>query len=74
VQRSGDTALEKLVPMRGMRWPIETCFEDRQQRLGMDDDAGRSGPEGPHHRTLIMRRTVVWGAGACGEKKAPAVT
>src|SRR4029450_2585318 len=29
-----DTALEKLVHMSGMRWPIETCFEDSKQLLG----------------------------------------
>ena len=26
-----NTALEKLVHMRGMRWPIATCFEDSKQ-------------------------------------------
>ena len=32
-----DTPLEKLVHMSGMRWPIETCFEDSKQLLGMGD-------------------------------------
>ena len=32
-----DTALETLVHMSGMRWPIETCFEDSKQLLGMGD-------------------------------------
>src|SRR4029434_5348766 len=27
-----DTALEKLVQISGMRWPIETCCEDSKQR------------------------------------------
>ena len=28
-----DRTLEKLVHMSGMRWPIETCFEDSKQLL-----------------------------------------
>ena len=50
----GDTALEQLVPMSGRRWPIETCVEDRKQRLGMGDDAGRSWTGWHHHRTWII--------------------
>ena len=32
------TPLDTLVRMSGMRWPIETCFEDGKQLLGMGDD------------------------------------
>ena len=49
-----DTALETLVHMSGMRWPIETCFEDRKQRLGMGDDAVRSWTGWHHHMTLVI--------------------
>jgi SRSO17 transposase len=37
-----DTAAETQVRMSGMRWPIETCFEDSKQLLGMGDYAVRS--------------------------------
>jgi SRSO17 transposase len=49
-----DTALETLVPMSGMRWPIETCCEDSKQRLGMGDYEVRSGTGWHHHRTLVI--------------------
>jgi SRSO17 transposase len=49
-----DITLEKLVPMSGMRWPIETCFEDSKQLLGMGDYAVRSWTGWHHHRTLII--------------------
>jgi SRSO17 transposase len=50
----GDTALEKLVHMSGMRWPIETCCEDSKQLLGMGDDEGRSWTGWHHHRMLVI--------------------
>jgi SRSO17 transposase len=50
----GDTALEKLVHMSGMRWPIETCCEDSKQLLGMGDDEGRSWTGWHHHMTLVI--------------------
>jgi len=37
-----DTAAETQVRMSGMRWPIETCFEDSKQLLGMGDYEVRS--------------------------------
>src|SRR2546422_1358448 len=49
-----DTALEKLVQMSGMRWPIETCFEDSKQLLGMGDYEVRSWTGWHHHMTLVM--------------------
>jgi SRSO17 transposase len=48
------TVLEKLVHMRGMRWPIETCFEDSKQRLGMGDYEVRRWTGWHHHMTLII--------------------
>ena len=52
-QRPVASTLEKLVHMSGMRWPIETCFEDSKQLLGMGDDEVRSWT-GWHHMTLII--------------------
>jgi SRSO17 transposase len=50
----GDTAVEALVRMSGMRWPIETCFEDSKQLLGMGAYAVRSWTGWPHHMTLVI--------------------
>ena len=49
-----DTTLEKLVHMSGMRWPIETCFEDSKQLLGMGDYEVRSWTGWHHHMTLVI--------------------
>ncbi len=49
-----DTALATQVRMSGMRWPIETCFEDSKQRLGMGDDEVRGWVGWHHHRTLVI--------------------
>src|SRR5712692_4932549 len=49
-----DTALEKLGHMSGMRWPIETCFEDSKQLLGMGDYEVRSWSGWHHHMTLVI--------------------
>ena len=49
-----DTALAQLVPMSGMRWPIETCGEDSKQLLGMGDYEVRSWLGWHHHRTLVI--------------------
>lgn len=43
-----------LVRMCGMRWPIETCFEDGKQSLGMGDYEVRSWIGWHHHMTLCM--------------------
>jgi SRSO17 transposase len=37
-----------------MRWPIETCFEDSKQLLGMGDYEVRSFAGWHHHMTLVM--------------------
>jgi hypothetical protein len=50
----GDTALEQLVRMSGMRWPIATCFEDSKQLLGMGEYEGRSWTGWHHHMTLVI--------------------
>jgi SRSO17 transposase len=49
-----DTALETQVRMSGMRWPIETCFEDSKQLLGMGDYEVRSWTGWHHHMTLVL--------------------
>ena len=49
-----DTALETQVRMSGMRWPIETCFEDSKPLLGMGDYEVRSWPGWHHHMTLVL--------------------
>jgi SRSO17 transposase len=50
----GDTAVEALVRMSGMRWPIERCFEDGKQLLGMGDYEVRSWTGWHHHMTLVI--------------------
>lgn len=50
----GDTPLETRVRMSGMRWPIETCFEDSKQLLGMGDYEVRSWTGWHHHMTLVI--------------------
>ena len=37
-----------------MRWPIETCFEDSKQLLGMGDYEVRSWTGWHHHMTLVI--------------------
>jgi SRSO17 transposase len=49
-----DTAVATHVRMSGMRWPIETCFEDSKPRLGMGDYAGRRWTGWHHHMTLVI--------------------
>src|SRR5215217_2620478 len=49
-----DTPLETHVRMRGMRWPIDTCFADSTQLLGMGDEEVRGWTGWHHHMTLVM--------------------
>jgi SRSO17 transposase len=49
-----DTPLAMLVRLSGMRWPIETCFEDGQQYLGMGDYEVRGWRGWHHHLTLCI--------------------
>jgi SRSO17 transposase len=48
------TPLATLVRLSGMRWPIETCFEDGKQYLGMGDYEVRSWRGWHHHMTLVL--------------------
>jgi SRSO17 transposase len=50
----GDTAVETLVRMSGMRWPIATCCEDSKQLLGMGAYEVRSWIGWHHHMTLVI--------------------
>lgn len=49
-----DTSMETLVWLSGMRWPIETGFEEGKQYLGMGDYQVRSWIGWHHHMTLII--------------------
>jgi SRSO17 transposase len=49
-----DTPLATLVRLSGMRWPIETCFEDGTQYLGMGDYEVRGWRGWHHHMTLCI--------------------
>ncbi len=69
-----DTALETLVHMSGMRWPIETCFEDSKQLLGMGDYEVRSWTGWHHHMTLVILAHFFVVHELTVKKKAPAVT
>ena len=44
----------RLVWVSGMRWPLETCFEEGKQYLGMGDDEVRSWRGWHHHMTLAI--------------------
>jgi len=70
-----DTALDTCVRMSGMRWPIETCFEDSKQLLGMGAYEVRSWTGWHHHMTLvILAHFFVVRMRLRFKKKAPAVT
>jgi len=49
-----DVSLTDLVRISGMRWPIETCFEESKQYLGMGDYQIRSWLGWHHHMTLCI--------------------
>jgi SRSO17 transposase len=49
-----ETALSELVRISGLRWPIETCFEEGKQYLGMGDYEVRSWAGWHHHMTLCI--------------------
>lgn len=48
------TPVAALVRVTGMRWPIETAFEESQGGLGMDHDEVRSWLGWHHHLTLCL--------------------
>lgn len=49
-----DTPLTTLVWLTGMRWPIESCFEDSKQELGLGDYQLRGWLGWHHHMTLVI--------------------
>ena len=49
-----DTALEDFARVSSMRWPIESCFEEGKQELGMGDYQLRSWRGWYHHMTLVI--------------------
>lgn len=49
-----DTPLVTFVWLSGMRWPIETCFENGKQELGLGDYQTRSWTGWHHHMTLCI--------------------
>ncbi len=49
-----DTPLEELVRVCGMRWPIESSFEEGKGELGMDEYELRFWTGWHHHMTLVI--------------------
>jgi SRSO17 transposase len=48
------TSLATFVWLSGMRWPVETCFEDGKQELGLGDYQTRTWTGWHHHMTLCI--------------------
>ncbi len=49
-----ETKLATFAWVSGMRWPIETCFEEGKQELGLGDYQVRSWTGWHHHMTLCI--------------------
>jgi len=49
-----DTPLGEPVRVSGMRWPIEACFAEGRQELGLDHYEVRSWRGWHHHLTLVI--------------------
>ncbi|MBX2999005.1 MAG: IS701 family transposase [Caldilineaceae bacterium] len=49
-----DTSLEIFVWLSGMRWPVESCFEEAKQEVGLGDYQTRSWTGWHHHMTLCL--------------------
>jgi SRSO17 transposase len=49
-----ETELATFAWISGMRWPIETCFEEGKQELGLGDYQVRSWTGWHHHMTLCI--------------------
>ena len=65
-----DLPLDTLVWLKGMRWPIETCFQEGKQLLGLGDYEGRSGTGWHYHMTLCLLAHFF----PVRRKKAPTLT
>ncbi len=50
----GDTPLAELVRVSGLRWPIEACFTECGQELGLDEYEVRSWRGWHHHTALVL--------------------
>ena len=66
-----DTPLATLVRLSGMRWPIETCFEDGKQYVGMGDYEVRGWRGWHHHMTLCILAHFFLVRVCLGLKKKP---
>jgi len=51
---SADTPLDTLVWLSGMRWPIECCFAEGKEEVGLDHYEMRFWPGWHHHMTLVL--------------------
>ena len=49
-----DIPLDKMVWLCGMRWPVETCFREAKDELGMDHYEVRSWTGWHRHMVLVM--------------------
>lgn len=49
-----ETPLAKFAQISGMRWPIESCFEEGKQQLGLGDYQVRGWVGWHHHMTLCI--------------------
>ncbi len=49
-----ETPLEELVRVSGMRWPVESSFEEGKGELGMDEYELRFWAGWHHHMTLVI--------------------
>lgn len=48
------TPLATFVWLSGMRWPVESCFEEGKQKIGLGDYQTRSWTGWHHHMTLCL--------------------
>jgi SRSO17 transposase len=49
-----ETPLAELVRLSGLRWPIEACFAEGRQELGLDHYETRTWRGWHHHTTLVL--------------------
>jgi SRSO17 transposase len=50
----GDTEIEELVRVAGLRWTIEVCFEDAKEVVGLDQYEVRKWTAWYRHITLAL--------------------